>query len=127
MSLKSFFRSVKNVFWSGSIEEDLERQSSSREDHDIFFLVRDVEGYEEEIKDLKSWIKEEFENPRIKLNDPDSLEPYIELSLDVETEQGDFRLVYYENFELVLRGDRKVTEDIEPEVSQELDLEFERV
>ncbi len=127
MSLKSFFRSVKNVFWSGSIEEDLERQSGSREDHDIFFLVRGVEGYEEEIKDLKGWIKEEFENPRIKLNDPDSMEPYIELSLDVETEEGDFRLVYYENLELVLRGDRKVTEDIEPEVSQELDLEFERV
>lgn len=127
MSLKSFFRSVKNVFWSGSIEEDLERQSSSREDHDIFFLVRGVEGYEEEIKDLKGWIKEEFENPRIKLNDPDSMEPYIELSLDVETKEGDFRLVYYENLELVLRGDRKVTEDIEPEVSQELDLEFERV
>lgn len=127
MSLKSFFRSLKNVFWSGSISEDFERKSSSAEDHDIFFLAKDVVDYEKELKDLKSWIKEKFESPRIKLNDPDSMEPYIELNLDVETEEGDFRLVYYENYELVLRGDRKVTQDLEPEIGRELDLEFERV
>ncbi|MBS3735665.1 MAG: hypothetical protein V5A87_05380 [Candidatus Bipolaricaulota bacterium] len=127
MSLKSFFRSFKNVFWSGSINEDLQRKSSSAEDHDIFFLARDVVDYEEELKDLKSWIKDKFESPRIKLNDPDNMEPYIELNLDVETEEGDFRLVYYENYELVLRGDRKVTEDLEPEIGRELDVEFEQV
>lgn len=127
MSLKSFFGSLKNVFWTGSVDEDLKRESISAEDYDIFFLAKDVVDYEEEIKGLKSWIKEKFENPQIKLNDPDSMEPYILLSLDVRTEEGDFRIVYYENYELVLRGDRKVTQDIEPEVGQELDLEFERV
>ncbi|MBS3787502.1 hypothetical protein KGY79_04805 [Candidatus Bipolaricaulota bacterium] len=127
MGLKSFFRSLKNVFWIGSVDEDLKRESTSAEDHDVFFLVRDVVDYKEEIKDLKPWIKEKFEDPRIKLNNPDSIEPYIELSLDVETEEGDFRLVYYENYELVLRGDRKVTEDLEPEIGRKLDLEFERV
>lgn len=127
MSFKSFFGSLKNVFWTGSVDEDLKRESISAEDYDIFFLAKDVVDYEEEIKGLKSWIKEKFENPQIKLNDPDSMEPYILLSLDVRTEEGDFRIVYYENYELVLRGDRKVTQDIEPEVGQELDLEFERV
>lgn len=127
MSLKSFFRSFKNVFWFSSINEDLKRESSSVEDHDIFFLARDVVDYEGELKDLKSWIKEKFESPRIKLNDPDYMEPYIELNLEVKTEEGDFRLVYYENYELILRGDRKVTGDLAPEIGRELDLEFERV
>jgi hypothetical protein len=128
MSVKSFFQSLKNVFWTGSVSEDLKVEASkSAESHDIFFLAREAVGYEEELKGLKTWIKEEFESPKIKLNDPDSMEPYIELSLDVRTEEGDFRLVYYENYELVLRGDRKVTQDIEPEVSSRLDLEFERV
>jgi len=128
MSIKSFFSSLKNVFWTGSVADDLKREkSSSDQDHDIFFLARDVVDYEENIKALKSWIKEKFESPQIKLNDPDSMEPYIELSLDVRTEEGDFRLVYYENYELVLRGDRKVTLDIEQEVGDRLDLEFERV
>jgi len=128
MSIKSFFSSLKNVFWTGSVADDLKREkSSSNQDHDIFFLARDVVDYEENIKALKSWIKEKFESPQIKLNDPDSMEPYIELSLDVRTEEGDFRLVYYENYELVLRGDRKVTLDIEQEVGDRLDLEFERV
>jgi hypothetical protein len=128
MSVKSFFQSLKNVFWTGSVSEDLKvKGSGSTESHDIFFLARDAVGYEEELKGLKSWIKGEFDGPRIKLNDPDSMEPYIELSLDVRTEDGDFRLVYYENNEIVLRGDRKVTQDVEPEISSRLDLEFERV
>ena len=128
MSIKSFFSSIKNVFWTGSVSEDLIRDSSSADaDHDIFFLARDVVDYEDDIKQIKPWIKEEFERPEIKLNDPDSMEPYIELSLDVRTEEGDFRLVYYENDELVLRGDRGLTEIIEPDISNELDLQFERV
>lgn len=128
MSINSFFKSLKNVFWTGSVADDLERKkSSSVEDHDIFFLVRDAEDREEKIKALKPWIKEKFEYPKIKLNDPDSMEPYIYLSLDVRTEEGDFRLVYYENYELVLRGDRKVTMDIQQEIGNRLDLEFERV
>ncbi|MCF7891104.1 hypothetical protein K9M78_07800 [Candidatus Bipolaricaulota bacterium] len=127
MSIKGFFSSLKNVFWSGSISEDFERESSSEEDHDVFFLAKDVVDYEGEIKDLKSWIKEKFDSPRIKLNDPESMEPYIVLNLDVRTEEGDFRLVYYENYELVLRGDRKVTQNLEPEIGRLLDLDFERV
>lgn len=128
MSLKSFFKSLKNVFWMGSVSENLERRSSSStEDRDIFFIARDVVDYKDEIKDLKSWIKEEFEDPKISLNDPDSMEPYIELSLDVGTLEGNFRLVYYDNNELVLRGDRKITEDVEPEVANRLNLEFKRV
>ena len=128
MSIKSFFSSLKNVFWTGSVSDDLKREkSSANQDHDIFFLSRDVVDYEENIKALKPWIKEKFEAPQIKLNDPDSMEPYIELSLDIRTEEGDFRFVYYENYELILRGDRKVTLGIEQEVEDRLDLEFERV
>ena len=128
MSIKSFFQSLKNVFWTGSVSEDLKvDRDSSVEDHDIFFLSRDVENYEEKLKDLKPWIKERFENPTIKLNDPDSMEPYIELSLDIKTEEGSFRIVYYENNELVLRGDRKVTQELEPDLEERLSLEFQRV
>ena len=128
MSIKSFFQSLKNVFWTGSVSEDLKvDRDISVEDHDIFFLSRDVENYEEKLKDLKPWIKERFENPTIKLNDPDSMEPYIELSLDIKTEEGSFRIVYYENNELVLRGDRKVTQELEPDLEERLSLEFQRV
>ncbi len=128
MRINSFFKSLKNVFWTGSVSEDLKRKkSSSADDHDIFFLARDVVDYEEKIKALKPWVKEEFEYPKIKLNDLDSMEPYIDLSLDVRTEEGDFRLVYYDNYELVLKGDRIVTMDIQQEIGDKLDLEFERV
>ncbi|MFB6290748.1 MAG: hypothetical protein ABEJ25_03350 [Candidatus Bipolaricaulia bacterium] len=128
MSLKSFFQSIKNVFMPGSVPDDLKIDTTdSAEEHDIFFLARDAVDYEENLKDQKSWIKEEFENPGIKLNDPESMEPYIVLSLDVKTEKGDFRLVYYENNELVLRGGREVTREIEPEIGQRLDLDFDRV
>ena len=128
MSFKSFFKSLKSVFWIGSPSKDLEREKpSSAEDHDIFFMVRDIENRKEKIKKLKEWIKEEFESPEISINDPESMEPYIKLSLDVKTQEGSFRLVYYENNELILRGDRFITQEIEPEVSGKLDLEFKRV
>ncbi len=105
----------------------IQRQSETVEEHDVFFLVRDAVDYEDRVKNLRSWIEGYFEEARVLLNDPDSMEPYIDLTLDVETEEGEFRLVYYENDELVLRGDRKVVEEIRDPVSRELDLNFRRV
>lgn len=128
MGLKSFFQSLKGVFWFQSPSDDLEEDvSPSKDTHDVFYRVENVEGYEEELKLLKSWVKEDFKDPRIVLNDPEVMEDYIDLSLDFETALGDFRLVYYGNDELILRGDRELVPDIKGTIEQELELNFERV
>lgn len=128
MGLKSFFQSLKGVFWFQSPSDDLEEDvSPSRDTHDVFFRVEKVEDYEEELKSLKAWAKKDFEDPRIVLNDPDVMEDYIDLSLDFETALGDFRLVYYENDELVLRGDREVVPEIREKIEEKLDLNFKRI
>ena len=49
------------------------------------------------------------------------------MNMDVKTMEGSFRLVYYDNYELVLRGDREVVEQIKDPISKRLDVEFERV
>lgn len=128
MGLKSFFQSLKGVFWFQSPSDDSEEDvSPSKDTHDVFYRVENVEGYEEELKLLKSWVKEDFKDPRIVLNDPEVMEDYIDLSLDFETALGDFRLVYYGNDELILRGDRELVPDIKGTIEQELELNFERV
>ncbi len=128
MSKNSFFQSLKNVFWFQSASDDRhEDPIPSTDTYDVFFKVDEAPNYENELKELKPWIKEEFEDPKIVLNDPDVMEEYIDLSLDVETKDGDFRLVYYENDELILRGDRELVPDIEDSVEKQLELEFERV
>jgi len=128
MGLKSFFQSLKGVFWFQSPSDDLEEEvSPSRDTHDVFFRVEKVEDYEEELKSLKAWAKKDFEDPRIVLNDPDVIEDYIDLSLDFETDLGDFRLVYYENDELVLRGDRELVPEVREEIEEKLDLNFKRI
>ncbi len=128
MGLKSFFQSLKGVFWFQSPSDDLEEEvSPSRDTHDVFFRVKNVEDYEEELKSLKAWAKKDFEDPRIVLNDPDVIEDYIDLSLDFETALGDFRLVYYENDELVLRGDRELVPEVREEIEEKLDLNFKRI
>ncbi len=128
MGLKSFFHSLKGVFWFQSPSDDLEEDvSPSKNNHDVFYRVENVEGYEEVLKSLKSWAKEDFEDPRIVLNDPDVMEDYIDLSLDFETALGDFRLVYYENDELVLRGDREVVPEVREKIEEKLDLNFKRI
>lgn len=69
MGLKSFFQSLKGVFWFQSPSDDLEEDvSPSRDTHDVFFRVEKVEDYEEELKSLKAWAKKDFEDPRIVLN-----------------------------------------------------------
>jgi len=128
MGLKSFFQSLKGVFWFQSPSDDLEEEvSPSRDTHDVFFRVEKVEDYEEELKSLKAWAKKDFEEPRIVLNDPDVIEDYIDLSLDFETSLGDFRLVYYENDELVLRGDRELVPEVREKIEEKLDLNFKRI
>jgi len=128
MGLKSFFQSLKGVFWFQSPSDDLEEEvSPSRDTHDVFFRVEKVEDYEEELKSLKAWAKKDFEDPRIVLNDPDVIEDYIDLSLDFETDLGDFRLVYYENDELVLRGDRELVPEVREKIEEKLDLNFKRI
>jgi hypothetical protein len=128
MGLKSFFQSLKGAFWFQSPSDDLEEEvSPSKDTHDVFYRVENVEEYEEELKSLKSWAKEDFEDPRIVLNDPDVMEDYIDLSLDFETSLGDFRIVYYENDELILRGDRELVPEVKGTIEQELELNFERV
>lgn len=128
MGLKSFFQSIKGVFWFNSgTDELIDRESASAEEHDVFFLARDVDDCEEEIKELRSWTHSFYEDPRIKLNDPDSMEPYIDVSLEVKTGEGDFHLIYYENDELVLRGDRGAVMEVREPISEELNLEFKRV
>lgn len=128
MSAKSFFESLKNVFWFRSVSDDLKEEATPSPDtYDVFFKVEDVVDLENDLKGLKPWVKEEFEDPKIKLNDPDVMEDYIDLSLDVETAEGDFRLVYYENDELILRGDRELVPDIEGKIGNQLELEFKRV
>lgn len=128
MSAKSFFESLKNVFWFRSVSDDLKEEATpSPGTYDVFFKVEDVVDLENDLKGLKPWVKEEFEDPKIKLNDPDVMEDYIDLSLDVETAEGDFRLVYYENDELILRGDRELVPDIEGKIGNQLELEFKRV
>jgi len=128
MGLKSFFQSLKGVFWFQSPSEDLDEDvSPSRDTHDVFFRVEKAEAYEEELKSLKAWAKKDFEDPRIVLNDPDVIEDYIDLSLDFETSLGDFRLVYYENDELVLRGDRELVPEVREKIEEKLDLNFKRI
>lgn len=128
MSMKSFFQSLKNVFWFGSPPDDLTKKpSQSAEDHDVFFQAQQVVDCKGDLKDLKPWIKDKFDQPKISLNDPDSMERYIDLSLDVKTQEGEFRLVYYENNELVLRGDREIVLDLERPIGQKLEVEFKRV
>lgn len=128
MSMKSFFQSLKNVFWFGSVPDDLKKKPSQTTDvHDVFFQAQDVNDCEGDLKDLKPWIKEKFNEPKILLNDPESMESYIDLSLDVETQEGEFRLVYYENDELVLRGDGEVVLDLEEPIARKLGLDFKRV
>ncbi len=128
MSLKSFFQSLKGIFWFNTDTDELvSRDSASADEHDVFFVARDVQGYEDELKGLRSWVHDNFEEPHIKLNDPDSKETYMDLTLDVETLRGDFHLFYYENDELVLRGDRGIIMDVRDPISEELELEFERV
>lgn len=127
MGLKSLFRSFKNAFWFRSISEDLEEQSATPDEYDVFYKVDDAGDVEDDLKGLKPWIKQEFDDPEIVLNDPDVMEDYIVLSLDVETPEGKFRLVYYENDELILRGDRVLVPDLEEPVGRKLGLEFKRV
>lgn len=128
MSMKSFFQSLKNVFWFGSVPDDLEKKPShTADEHDVFFQAQNVSDYEDDLKDLKSWIKEKFNEPKIVLNDPESMERYIDLSLDVGTQEGEFRLVYYENDELILRGDGEVVLDLEEPIGRKLGLDFKRV
>ena len=128
MGLNSFLQSLKGVFWFNSGTDDLiDRESASAEEHDVFFVARGVVDCEEAIKELRSWAHSFYENPRIKLNDPDSMEPYIDVSLEVKSEEGDFHLIYYENDELVLRGDRGAVMEVTDPISEELNVEFKRV
>lgn len=128
MSMKSFFQSLKNVFWFGSPPDDLRNEpSETATDHDVFFRAENVVDCAGDLKNLKSWIKEKFSEPKIVLNDPESMEKYIDLSLDVKTQEGQFRLVYYENDELVLRGDREVVLELEEPIERKLELDFRRV
>lgn len=128
MSIKSFFKSLKGIFWFNTDTDELvRRDTSSADEHDVFFVARDVPGCEGELKELRSWVHSNFEEPHIKLNDPESKEAYMDLALDVETRGGDFHLFYYENDELVLRGDRGVVMEVKGPISEELELEFERV
>ncbi|GEM_PF-2046616 len=129
MSIQSFFQSIKNVFWFGSVSEDLKKKplSKSKEERDIFFRSKDVVDYEESLQGLTDWFKEVLENPECKVNDRAETESYMRIHLKVTSDCGDFALVYYENDELILRGDRDIVPDILEPLSSQLDLDFNRI
>lgn len=129
MSMNSFFQSIKNVFWFGSVSEDLKKKplSKSKEEREIFFRSQDVANYEESLEDLTNWFEEVVDNPECTVNDPAETESYMRLHLKVSSDDGDFSLVYYENDELILRGDRDLVPDILEPLSSQLDLDFNRI
>ncbi len=129
MSLKSFFQSLKNVFWFGSVSEDLKKRSLSEagEERDIFFISRNVQGCEEELAELTDWFDEFFEDPIVEVDDPGETEPYMLKHLKIETESGTFQLIYYENYELVLRGDRELVLEIQEPIAERLGVMFQRI
>lgn len=128
MSLRSFFQSVKNVFWFGGVDEDLKKKPlSETQDHDIFFISRDVEDYETRLEGMEDWFEELLDEPIIEINEPAETEPYMVTHIEVTAPEGEFRLIYYENDELIFRGEREIVLEMVDPISEKLDLEFQRV
>ncbi|MBS3813568.1 hypothetical protein KGY64_07060 [Candidatus Bipolaricaulota bacterium] len=128
MSLKGFLQSLKNIFWFGSVSEDLKRKPlSETAERDIFFIARDVEGYEKELEDLSNWFEDLFDETHIQIDDPGETEPYMLKYMEIDTERGSFRIIYYENYELILRGDRELVLEVSDPIANQLDIDFQRI
>lgn len=128
--MKNFLQSLKNVFWFGGTSVDVEEKRKKRHEElrvEVFYKNDGVKDYSERIRALEPFMKDYFEEPEITYNDVDVMESYIQLSMDVKTMEGTFRLVYYDNEELVLRGDREVVEEIKDPICKRLDIDLKRV
>ena len=126
--MSGFLNSLKGMFWFRSPKDlNQDKKENLAEEADIFYACDDASNYAERIKALSSFFEDRFEEPDIEINDVSVMEPYIDLNIEVITMEGKFRLVYYENDELVLRGDPEVVEEIKDPISKRLDLSLKRV
>ena len=129
IKMKGLLSSLKGMFWFGAPDDldDKKEKKASRENKDVFYLTEDAKNYEERIKALSSYFEDEFDSPEITINDPSAMEKYIDLNLELRTARGKLRLVYYENDELIIRGDQDLVSEMKEPIGKRLDLKFKRV
>lgn len=118
------------MFWFGSasdIDHLDPRESKDYTPRDVFYVNEEASNYEERIRALLPYLEDKFEDPEITENDVAEMEKYMVLHLEVETVEGDFKLIYYENDELVLRGDEALVNDLKQPLEKRLNLDLHRV
>lgn len=127
--MSGLMKSIKNLFWF-SPPDDLENEShqgETMEDHDAFYLAEDAQDYEERLRAIVSYFDQELQDPDITVEESAALDSYMKLSVEVDCKQGELRLVYYDNDELILRGEPELVSELIEPVQQRLVLAFRRV
>jgi len=128
--MSRFLEQLKDMFWFTSPKKAGEKEESDDSpqlQNKIFYMNSDAEGYEEQVRALSDYIKNQFEEPSIEFNDPGKRQSYMSLLMEVKTAEGTFQLVCYNNGELVLRGDRGLVERLREPIQERLGLELRRV
>ncbi len=128
--MKNFLKSLKNVFWFGGSSVDVDKKRKQKNEKlrvEVFYKADDLSDYSERIRALEPFVEDHFEEPEVTFDDVDVMESYIKTSMDVKTREGSFRLVYYDNDELVLRGDEGVVEEVKDPICERLDVDLRRV
>lgn len=127
--MKGLLNSLRDVFWFGSSSNSELLQESQQEgsDRDVFYLCEETEGVESRLERLVPFFEGFFGDAEVEVNDAEWAKDYVNLTILATMPAGDLRLVFYDNGELVLRGERELVEETLEPIEDRLDVSFERV